>query len=133
MEGMIGKMTNNRLVCVLGELNEEYFGGKKKLPKIRFMKTKSKKIFGRYSPELKIIEINPVILENERILRYVIWHEFCHSIIKRRIGKKKYVKHHTKRFYELERRYSDIKIAQIEYLTFVKRYWIKVGYLKKEE
>ena len=64
----------NVLEPMLKELNEEYFQGRHKLPEIRFMKHQSIKIFGRMDREKRLIEINPVLMKDMNVLRFVMWH-----------------------------------------------------------
>lgn len=119
---------------ILKDLNSEYFKGDKKLPTIRFMKKPLVNTFGRYNPTKDIIEINPILLNDLRVLRFIVWHEFCHSILgmpKKR--KKKFKWHHSKAFYELEGTYKDYEKEKSRYILFVRDYWLKIGYLKPEE
>jgi hypothetical protein len=130
MEGI--KM--NVLEAMLKELNEEYFAGRHKLPEIRFMRHQSIKIFGRTNREKTLIEMNPVLMKNTNVLRFVMYHELCHAVSEHRIKKRrKFRRFHDKKFRTMEMSYKNFNENKRRFVFFVRDYWLKEGYLTQEE
>ena len=110
------------------DLNEQFFKNEIIISDIRWMKHKSKKVFGRYHIHEKIIEINRVLMSNKISLRFVLYHEMIHALldVKGRIK-------HNSRFYALLKKYPSYEAVNESYMRFVKDYWIKIGYTTKKE
>ena len=123
----------NVLEEMLRELNEEYFEGRHKLPEIRFMVRKPVKIFGRINREQTLIEMNFVLMRDMNVLRFVLWHELCHAVLRYNRKKKRKFRHfHDKRFRALEMRDKDFSENKKRFVFFVRDYWLEIGYLSQE-
>jgi len=118
------------LKSILTELNDEYFNGEAKVEEIRWMKRPPVKVFGRYHRVKKIIEINSILRKDVKVMKFVIMHELCHAVCKRR---KKGRKHHDKSFWRRFKQYGGFNDELRRYYEFIALYWIKVGYIDEQQ
>ena len=114
-------MSAGYLKLIADRLNHAYFNGKAHFQGIGLMQNKPKQIFGRINIVTKFIEINPILLNDRKVLSFIIYHELCHSVCGRG---------HNAEFYRELHRYSMFKEEYERFIFFVREFWISTGYLK---
>lgn len=119
-----------KLQQVFSELNATFFEGKVRINEIRLMRRRSKRIWGRFNKRRLVIEINPVLFENEEVLRYTVFHEMCHA---KMIFRKKNHRWHTKRFYQLLNQYPNHFDVKLRFMLWVEEYQFRIGYIKERK
>tara|TARA_Y100000310_G_scaffold343921_1_gene453945 strand:- start:2703 stop:3086 length:384 start_codon:yes stop_codon:yes gene_type:complete len=121
-------MKKENLKSILTDLNEEYFDGKAEVKDIRIMKQTLRNVFGRFNTKTKDMEINSILIKDKRVLRFIIYHELCHSVVPFNNSNP-----HTQLFMRLFKRYKNYKKEHKYYLTFIAKWWITIGYLTKKD
>ncbi len=102
-------------------VNQLYFGGRMRKPKLTWSPGISRRRMGYYDSEHHLIVVSSG-LDNKRVpvyvLDYIMYHEMLHLIcpVESR-GRRRAI--HTKEFSELEKRYRDYERA----LRWIRKYW----------
>ena len=131
------RITAKGLVSNFSELNQEYFNGELNIPKFEWIKEREIMLHGQYYPIKNIIKINSKFRDNYKVLRFLLYHEMCHHWQCNGLDFENLLiqckKQHDDTFMSRLKEYKQFEEIYIEYVHFVANWWLKVGYLSKEE
>lgn len=104
------KESDESLISLFHELNDEYFGGMMEQPNLTFG-TKSTTILGTYKYATDTVRLSTVLQERPELLKFVLYHELLHKkhSYTTTNGRSQY---HTKAFRDDEKKFVDPQIQK---------------------